>query len=97
MEPLRAGRPSFAASMLQPKRLIAALVPKIATSVPTWRIPASVAMTTIITDELKAYSIQRAGFRPRASRRSYQARARKASVNWARWSAARTAFQRNRP
>ena len=65
-------RPSFAASMLQPNRFIAALMPKIATRVPISWMPDSVAMMTIMTLDESAYSTQRAGFWPRARLRSYQ-------------------------
>ena len=65
--------------MLQPNRFMAALIPKIATRVPTSWMPLRVAITTIITLELRAYSTQRAGFWPRASIRSYQPRAGKAT------------------
>ena len=40
-------------------------------------------MTTIITLELNAYSIQRIGFWRRARRASYQPRAGKARTKWA--------------
>ena len=40
-------------------------------------------MTTIIRLDEKAYSIQRAGFWPRASLASYQARAGTATTKWA--------------
>ncbi len=40
-------------------------------------------MTTIITLDESAYSIQRAGFWPRARLRSYQRRAGKATARWA--------------
>ena len=40
-------------------------------------------MTTIITLELRAYSIQRMGWMPVESRRSYQPRSGQASSAWA--------------
>jgi hypothetical protein len=76
-------RPSFAASMLQPKRFIAALMPKTATRVPISWIPERSAMMTIITLEDRAYSIQRAGFLPRARLRSYQRPAGNPTMKWA--------------
>src|SRR3972149_28109 len=69
--------------MLQPKRFMAAVAPTMAISVPTSRMPVSMAITTIITLEENVYSIQRAGFCLRASRRSYQRRAGKATMKCA--------------
>ncbi len=62
---------------------MAALTPKMATSVPISWMPASAAMTTIMTLELSEYSSQRMGWMPAARRRSYQPRSGQASRKWA--------------
>jgi hypothetical protein len=69
--------------MLQPNMIMAAFAPKMAMRVPTSWTPARAAMTTIMTLELKAYSIQRMGFWPRARWASYQRRAGNAMAKWA--------------
>jgi hypothetical protein len=47
-------------SIIQPKRIIVALSTKMRMRLLRSYMPLSMAMRTIITDELKAYSIQRA-------------------------------------
>ena len=68
--------------MASPKRIMAAFAPKMAISAVDSAMPASIAIRTIISEALTAYSHHRAGLMPRATLRSYQARAGPAVVRW---------------
>ena len=62
---------------------MAALAPKRAMSATSSVTPASMAMSTTISDALSEYSHQRAGLMPRATLASYQRRGRPAlRVRW---------------
>lgn len=61
---------------LGPKRIIAAFAPKSAIRATSSVTPASIAMSTTISDALTEYSHQRAGLIPRATFASYQRRGR---------------------
>ena len=62
---------------------MAALTPKMATSVPISWMPERLAMMMIMTLELSEYSSQRMGWMPAARRRSYQLRSGQARRKWA--------------
>ncbi len=75
-------RSTFARSIARPKRIIAALAPKIPMRAGPSRMPDSIAMSTSMSEALTEYSYQRAGLMPRATFRSYQPRAGPATARW---------------